>query len=192
MAESKTVPSKDFKHIIRIVDTDVDGKKTVEYSLRKIKGVGSRTARAIAQIAGIDPNARMGYLSEDEVERLKKGIEAIEHRLPPWMLNRRKDVYTGENRHTLGSDWIVMVREDVDLMKRIRSYKGVRHELGYKVRGQRTRSTGRGGAVVGVARKKELAKLKEAGKEKAGARAGAKAGAKAEEKKEVAKVEKAA
>lgn len=182
-----TEPSKDFKHIVRIVDTDVDGKKTVEYSLRKIKGVGSRTARAIAQIAGIDPDARMGYLSEDEVERLKKGIEVMEHRLPPWMLNRRKDFYTGENRHMLGSDWIVMLREDVDLMKRIRSYKGVRHELGYKVRGQRTRSTGRGGAVVGVARKKELAKLKEAGKEKAGAAAKA-----VEEKKEVAKSEKAA
>ena len=80
----------------------------------------------------------------------------------------------------LGSDWIVMVREDVDLMKRIRSYKGIRHELGYKVRGQRTRSTGRKGVVVGVARKKELAKLKEAKeKEKGG-----------EEKKEKPKDEK--
>jgi small subunit ribosomal protein S13 len=68
----------------------------------------------------------------------------------------------------LGSDWLVMIREDIDLMKRIKSYKGVRHEFGYKVRGQRTRSTGRKGAVVGVARKK-IAKekeRKERGKEK--------------------------
>jgi len=171
---------KDFKHIVRLVGTDVDGGKSVEYSLRKIKGIGTRTARAIAHLSGISPSAKMGYLKDEEIERLKKSIEVIEKEVPPWMLNRRKDFYTGGNRHMLGSDWIVMVREDVDLMKRIRSYKGIRHELGYKVRGQRTRSTGRKGVVVGVARKKELAKLKEAKeKEKGG-----------EEKKEKPKDEK--
>lgn len=84
----------------------------------------------------------------------------------------------------VGTDWVVMVREDVEGMKRIRSYKGVRHEFGYKVRGQRTRSTGRGGAVVGVVRTKELAKLKAAKTAEGGKGAAAAAPAAAEAKKE--------
>jgi small subunit ribosomal protein S13 len=48
-------------------------------------------------------------------------------------------------------------------MKRIKSYKGVRHHLGLKVRGQRTRSTGRHGLVVGVVRAKQKGLLKKKG-----------------------------
>jgi small subunit ribosomal protein S13 len=70
------------------------------------------------------------------------------------MLNRRKDVYTGENRHLTGVDLTLGNNEDINLMKKMRSYKGIRHERGQKVRGQRTKSTGRTGATVGVVRKK--------------------------------------
>jgi len=75
--------------------------------------------------------------------------------MPVWMLNRRNDTYTGENRHLTGTDLILSNKEDINLMKKIRSYKGIRHERGLRVRGQRTRSTGRTGAIVGVSRKRE-------------------------------------
>ncbi|MBI4362919.1 MAG: 30S ribosomal protein S13 [Euryarchaeota archaeon] len=153
---------KDFRHIVRLVNTDLDGRRTVEFALRRVKGIGARSARAIAQLAGVDPGKVIGYLPEEEVEKLRKAIESFERRVPPWMVNRRKDLNTGENRMMVGTDWVIMVREDIELMKRIRSYKGIRHDFGYKVRGQRTKSTGRKGAVVGVTRKKMLAKLKEA------------------------------
>ncbi|GAG60554.1 unnamed protein product, partial [marine sediment metagenome] len=46
------------------------------------------------------------------------------------------------------------VKRDIERMRRLRSWKGYRHGFGLKVRGQRTRSTGRKGLVVGVIRKK--------------------------------------
>ena len=45
------------------------------------------------------------------------------------------------------------VKSDIDFMTDIRSWKGIRHSLGLKVRGQRTRTTGRKGRAVGVAKK---------------------------------------
>jgi len=71
------------------------------------------------------------------------------------MLNRRGDIETGSDIHVMGMDLNMTLREDLDLMKKMRSYKGIRHERGLRVRGQRTRSTGRTGAIVGVSRKKE-------------------------------------
>ena len=47
------------------------------------------------------------------------------------------------------------VRKDIEIMKKIRSWKGIRHSLGLKVRGQRTRTTGRLGLTVGVKRKRK-------------------------------------
>ena len=69
------------------------------------------------------------------------------------MLNRRGDIETGADIHVMGMDLNMTLREDLDLMKKMRSYKGIRHERGLRVRGQRTRSSGRTGAIVGVSRK---------------------------------------
>lgn len=181
---TEVAAKQDFRHIVRLVETDLDGRKTVEFALRGVKGIGSRTARVVATLANVDPGRRMGHLKDEEVERLRAAVEQLSQKAPPWLLNRSRDPATGENQMRVGVDWVVMVREDVERMKRIRSYKGVRHEFGYKVRGQRTRSTGRGGAVVGVVRKKELAKIKEAKVAEAGkAPAAAAAEPKKEEKK---------
>ncbi len=143
-----------IKHIIRIASTDLEGKKSVLYSLTGIKGIGRRMARAIALKAGVNPHATMGQLSIDEVNRIKAVVNGIENQFPEWMMNRQKDFYTRESRHMIGADLILSLREDLNRMKKIRCYKGIRHEMGQKVRGQRTRSTGRTGAIVGVTRKK--------------------------------------
>lgn len=152
---------KEFKYVVRILDTDLDGKDSVMQSLCGIKGLGRRVAKAIAFFAGINPDATMGELSDNEIERLKGVIKNIEKRLPEWMLNRRKDLITGENKHIVGSDLLLKQEEDINLMRKIRSYKGIRHERGLKVRGQRTSSTGRKGVAVGVSRKKEQRRAEE-------------------------------
>ena len=69
------------------------------------------------------------------------------------MLNRRKDFETGRDLHLVGTDVDIAVRSDIGRERRIRSRRGIRHELGLPVRGQRTRTTGRKGLVVGVKRK---------------------------------------
>ncbi len=153
-AAPKEKKDEGIKHIIRIANTDLEGKKSVHYSLTGIKGIGRRMARVIAVKAGVNPYAKMGYLSGEEVERLRSVVDNIERNFPEWMLNRQNDFYTGENKHMFGTDLLLSLREDLNLMKKIRSYKGIRHETGQKVRGQRTRSTGRTGSIVGVTRKK--------------------------------------
>jgi small subunit ribosomal protein S13 len=126
-------------------------------ALTGIKGVGRRCARIFTDKAGVDPNATLGLLPDSEIDKLKKVIEegAASSILPIWMLNRRGDIETGTDVHVMAMDLNMTLREDLDLMKKMRSYKGIRHERGLRVRGQRTRSSGRTGAIVGVSRKKE-------------------------------------
>ena len=149
--KAEGVEGDEFRHIVRILDTDLDGNRRVAYSLCGIKGIGRRVARTVVITAGVDPNAKMGYLSNSDVEKLKTAVGGVEKRLPWWMLNRRKDLISGEDKHIMGSDMALKLRK-------IRSYRGIRHERGLRVRGQRTKSTGRRGMVVGVVRKKILAK----------------------------------
>ena len=155
--EEEKKEEEEFKHIVRILDTDLDGKRSVLHSLCGIKGVGRRVAKVIVISTGIDPGVRMGDLSDDEIELLKGAINTVEKRLPGWMLNRRKDLLSGSDKHLMGADHMLQLREDINLLRKIRSYRGIRHERGLKVRGQRTKSTGRRGLVVGVIRKKQLA-----------------------------------
>ena len=144
----------DFKHLVRIANTDISGSQKVYLSLTGIKGIGRRLGWLLSKKAGINPNAVLGNLSDDEIARLKEVVEGeIEKYTPRWLLNRCRDTLTGKDLHVIGSDLSLSHREDVTLMKKIRCYRGIRHELGQKVRGQRTRSTGRRGAVVGVMRR---------------------------------------
>ncbi|HJK55741.1 MAG TPA: 30S ribosomal protein S13, partial [Methanocorpusculum sp.] len=44
--------------------------------------------------------------------------------------------------------------DDINLMKKMRCYRGIRHENGLKGRGQCTKSTGRFGKIVGVSKRR--------------------------------------
>ncbi len=152
----KAAEADELKHIVRILNTDLEGKRQVHMALEAIEGVGRRTARIFAEKAKVDPYATLGRLPDDQIDALKRVIEEeATQTLPVWMMNRRDDVATGTDKHVMGMDLMMTVRGDIDLMKKMRSYKGIRHERGLRVRGQRTRSTGRTGAIVGVSRKKE-------------------------------------
>ena len=152
----KAVEAEELKHIVRILNTDLEGKRQVQMALTGINGVGRRAALIFAAKAGVGPHAILGKLSDAQIDALKKVIEQeASEILPVWMDNKRGDLTTGANKHIMGTDLAMSVREDVDLMKKMRGYKGIRHERGLRVRGQRTRSTGRTGAIVGVSRKRE-------------------------------------
>ncbi len=144
-----------FKHIVRIADTDLDGKKNVVHALTAIPGIGIRMARSVVNLAGIDGKKKLGYLPDEEIEKLRSLIEEKIDEMPAWMLNRRFDPMTGQNVHLLSKDVEFAKMLDVERMIRMKCYRGVRHAKGKKVRGQRTRSTGRKGRTVGVIRKKK-------------------------------------
>jgi small subunit ribosomal protein S13 len=145
---------EELKHLVRIADADLTGNKQVFIALTGIKGVGMKISKIIAKKAGVDPYTKLGLLPDDTIEELKEGVAQFGSSAPSWLLNRRKDYYTGEDKHLIGSEIDLTFREDINRLRKIRSYRGIRHERGHKVRGQRTKSTGRRGVVVGVRRKK--------------------------------------
>jgi small subunit ribosomal protein S13 len=129
----------------------LNGYKRVAIALKDIKGVNVDLANAIANQLKIDSKARLGQLSDAQMAELEKAVrDPRTAGLPSWMFNRRKDVETGEDHHLLESDLSLSIKNDIDREKVVGSWKGVRHSLGLKVRGQRTRTTGRKGATVGV------------------------------------------
>jgi len=145
--------ASEFRYIVRVAGVDLPGDKALAYALADIKGIGVNTAYAVLRKMGYDPHRLLGTLTEEDVEKLSNALRNIEALgLPNWMLNRRKDPVTGDDRHLITSDLLLAVRSDIETMKKIKSYKGIRHMLGLKVRGQRTRTTGRTGMTVGVKR----------------------------------------
>jgi small subunit ribosomal protein S13 len=146
--------SKEFRHIVRIADTDIDGTLKVGYALSRIKGVGIRLALTILQKAKVNPEVRSGFLSEVEVETIEDVMtNPAKHGFPGWLVNRPKDLETGENLHLIGPDLDLRVKSDIEELKKSKSWRGYRHAYKLKVRGQRTRATGRAGKALGVKRK---------------------------------------
>jgi len=145
----------EYKDIVRMLNTDIEGSIPIVEGLTRIKGIGPTLSRAILRKAGISLNKRVGYLTDEELSKLEELIKNINKLFPDYMLNRRFDRYSGENLHIIGSDINFIVERDIEFEKKINSWRGLRHKLGLKVRGQRTRTTGRKrGFTVGVKRKK--------------------------------------
>ncbi len=150
-----SLSSRTYRYIIRIAGTDIDGSLKTSYGLAEIKGIGVNTAYAICRRLGIDPEMRIGYLTDEEIKRIEDAIaNPIGYGLPSWIVNRRKDYITGKDMHLIGSELIFYVKQDIEREKKIKSWRGIRHMFGLKVRGQRTRTTGRLGLTVGVRKKR--------------------------------------
>lgn len=143
----------DFRYIVRIANTDLDGNRSVVTALTGIKGIGTRLAEIITDRAGIARSEKVGDLPEAKTEEIEVLVEEMSGNVPPWLLNRKKDYDTGDDLHIIGPDLDMTRSDDINRMRMIRCYKGIRHEQGKKVRGQRTRSNGRSGLTVGVRRK---------------------------------------
>lgn len=145
----------DFKHLVRISRKDVDGKKTIEHALTDIKGVGLSLSRSLCLSMGFNINQKIGYINDEDVVKIEEALQDPQkYNIPIWMLNRREDYVTGETEHLIESDLDMRLRDDLNRMKKTRSYKGRRHEVGLPVRGQRTKSTFRKGSSVGVRRRR--------------------------------------
>ena len=146
---------KDFKFILRIFNSNIDGKQKIPYALRKIKGIGRRFAKVVTIKAGLDPNRRAGELTEEEIEKIVDVVnKPLDYDLPKWILNRKKDVKDGTYTQQVANGWDTKIREDLERMKKMKLHKGLRHYFGLRVRGQHTCSTGRRGKTIGVSRTK--------------------------------------
>ena len=134
--------------------TDVQGTLKTIYALTKIKGVSLSLANAILKKAGVNPDLRVGFLTETDIGKIEEIIkEPTKYGLPHWLFNKRKDVETGKDSHLISADLMLRTKMDIDQAKDIRSWRGYRHAYGLKVRGQRTKTTGRAGKALGVKKK---------------------------------------
>lgn len=130
-----------LKYLVRIAQTDLDGKKPIGYSLLKIKGVGFSLSNAVCNLANVDKNQKTGSLTEQEIKKMDEIIKnPYKYKIPIWLFNRRKDIESGKDMHLITTDLIFAKENDIKRMKRIKSYRGIRHSLGLPVRGQRTKS----------------------------------------------------
>ena len=144
----------DFKYIIRIANSDVSGEERLANALTSIRGIGPRISNAIVQKLKLNPNKLAGKLDDKNVVDIENAIMNLNDYVPDWLLNRQKDYDTGDDLHPVSVELKMIHDEDLNRMKKVKSYKGIRHASGHKVRGQRTYSNGRKGLALGVSRKK--------------------------------------
>lgn len=157
---------RDAREIIRIMSTDLDGAKKIKTALCSIRGISYNFSHAILIAAKIDGERKLGELNEADIEKIESIVkEPLKFGIPAWMQNHQFMYKTGETKHLTGADLMVTLRDEINRLKKIRAYRGVRHEAGLPVRGQRTRTSGRKGAKIGVVRSKELREKAKGGAE---------------------------
>jgi small subunit ribosomal protein S13 len=146
------------KGIKRIGGKDVPGEFTIREALLQIKGFGHTLSKVVAdyicKTMQLNKNAQIGDLSDEQLEQIEHIITHLhETEIPKFLLNRRKDFREGKDLHLIMNDLIFAMQRDIEREKEIGSWRGFRHMYGQKVRGQRTKNTGRFGMTVGVVRK---------------------------------------
>ncbi|KAJ8450125.1 hypothetical protein Cgig2_033319 [Carnegiea gigantea] len=149
------VANEDFQHILRVLNTNVDGKQKIMFAMTSIKGIGRRYANICCKKADIDMNKRAGELSAAELDNLMTVVaNPRQFKIPDYFLNRQKDYKDGKYSQVLSNQLDMKLRDDLERLKKIRNHRGLRHYWGLRVRGQHTKTTGRRGKTVGVSKKR--------------------------------------
>lgn len=105
----------------RLSGIDIPNEKRIDISLTYIYGIGQKVARDILKTAKVEPHIRTKNLTSDELKSIQSVLETM--------------ATEGELRK--------IVRDNIETLKRIQAYRGMRHSMGLPVRGQRTRTNAR-------------------------------------------------
>ncbi|KXB06658.1 hypothetical protein AKJ51_03235 [candidate division MSBL1 archaeon SCGC-AAA382A20] len=143
--------------------TDIPGEVNIKDGLREIKGINFRASKAILREADIDPGRDAGDITEGEGDSIKDVIENA--KIPDYLLNRRRDPEDGKAKFLVSNDLEIQERQDIDRIKKLGAYRGIRHRRGLPVRGQKTQSSFRGKSSVGVSRERIKKEESESGEE---------------------------
>ncbi|GFH25599.1 ribosomal protein S18 [Haematococcus lacustris] len=124
------IAGQEFQHILRLLNTNVDGRVKIMYALTAIKGIGRRFSNIVCKKAEVDMKKRAGSL----VHYWAASHSQLEYGL------------------TSGAIDSVM-RDDLERLKKIRNHRGLRTYWGLRVRGQHTKTTGRAGKTMAAKKK---------------------------------------
>ncbi|HUW43344.1 MAG TPA: 30S ribosomal protein S13 [Bacillota bacterium] len=154
MTQEQEIEEAKYKErIVRILDEDIEGGMKIYAGLTKIKGVSWSMSNAVCKILKIDKNKRIGSLTNAEIKII---VDFIKNpNVPDFIFNRRFDFKTGEKKHLTGTDLELQKEFDIKRLKKIKSYRGIRHSAGLPVRGQRTKSNFRKNKRKGAGIKKK-------------------------------------
>ena len=151
LAMSLKLQPEDFQHILRICNTNIDGRTKVMYAICKIKGIGRRFSNLILKKCDVDVNKRAGELTPEEINKIVAVVaNPTQFRIPKWFLNRQHDYKDGKSVQLFSNTVDTKLRDDLERLKKIRCHRGLRHYWCIKVRGQHTGTTGRHGGMAGA------------------------------------------
>lgn len=151
--EQKETQQRNENRVVRILSKDIEGRMTLYPGLTKIKGISWTLSNAICKVLNLDKKKKIGALTDAEIEKITNFFKNPE--LPEYLFNRQKDFSTGEDRHLLGNDLELKTEFDIKRLKKIKSYRGIRHMAGLPLRGQRTKSNFRKNRRKGAGIKKK-------------------------------------
>jgi small subunit ribosomal protein S13 len=142
--------------LVRVLGKDIRGDIKLISALTRMDGVSWAFSNAICKILNLDTEKKLQEYSKDELVRIEEFMKNPE--LPGFLKNRQKDFDTGDDLHISGGD--LRLRKDFDLkrLRKIKSYKGIRHAANLPVRGQRTKSNFRRNRKPSVAAAKKKMK----------------------------------
>lgn len=106
---------------MRIIGVEIPDNERIEIGLTRIFGIGSTNVKKLIKTVKLNPNTRVKDITRDDVSKLMKALE--EYRIEG---DLRKEI-----------------RENIDRLKAIKSYRGIRHIVNLPVRGQRTKTNAR-------------------------------------------------
>jgi small subunit ribosomal protein S13 len=153
MVDKQETQKKHEEKIVRILSKDIEGGMRIYAGLTKIKGISWTFANALCKRLKIDKTRKIGSLTEEEIKKISEFVK--NPKMPGHCLNRQKDFEIGEDKHLVGSDLELRKEFDIKRLKKIKSYRGLRHGSGLPVRGQRTRSNFRHNKKKGAGIKKK-------------------------------------
>lgn len=150
---------KNAESIVRLAGKDINGGYPIMKALNQVKGIGLNMARNLSLVAdsklGIKQNTTIGSLNEEQMEKLEGIIkDPAKFGIPSFLFNKQREPESNKDMHLVGTDLIVKVKQEIEAEIKKQSYRGFRHQYGQRVRGQRTRSTGRSGDTIGVMKSK--------------------------------------
>ncbi|KAI8027411.1 40S ribosomal protein S18 [Camellia lanceoleosa] len=102
------VANEEFQHILRVQNTNVDGKQKIMFAMTSIK--------------------RAGELSNQEIDNLMTIVaNPRQFKIPDWFLNRKKDYKDGKFSQVTSNALDMKLRDDLERLKKIRNHRGLRH-----------------------------------------------------------------
>jgi small subunit ribosomal protein S13 len=129
--------------MLRLVGIDLPENKRIEVAITYIYGIGPKVARDVLESAKIDLNTRAKDLTAADVAKLQKILES----------------------YKVEGDLRKEIRENIQRLKRIGTYRGSRHSAGLPTRGQRTRTNARTlrgkRKTIGAMKKEDAAKVED-------------------------------